>query len=206
MCRFLVFLLIFSLYLVAEASPVPGLVMGTPTYTGRGCPPGSVSIALSPDTTAVSVLFDRFYVNLGAGQARRGMVSCEITIPFQAPGRYRAALVMAEYRGFVMAELNSRIMMSSTVGFYGANTLPLPPTFPVAVSKTYEGPVSEDIYFSSATPPRYSGCGGGRVYLKSSIGISATTNAQNDQLLAQIDSEDLLAKPVVYRVAWERCR
>src|SRR4051812_3639288 len=53
-----------------DSDPVPGLSMQTPTYSGAGCPQGSVSAALSPDSRELSILFDNYIVRAGGASAR----------------------------------------------------------------------------------------------------------------------------------------
>ena len=49
----------------------PGISLGYPGYGGTGCPQGTASATLSPDGTALSVLFDQFVVEAGGTTGRR---------------------------------------------------------------------------------------------------------------------------------------
>jgi hypothetical protein len=74
--------------------------LGLAEVSGSGCPAGTAASVVSPDGNEVSILFDKFSIELAAGQ-RVSTVSCQIRIPVTniTPG-YQVAAATFDYRGF----------------------------------------------------------------------------------------------------------
>lgn len=77
-----------------------GAELGEPSYAGSGCQPHTVSAALSPDATSMSVLFDSYTIEAGSGFFSTSRKYCDITIPIFVPQGYRVGIIRADYRGF----------------------------------------------------------------------------------------------------------
>ena len=56
--------------------------LGQPGYGGTGCPSGSVSATLSPDSKSLSLLFDSYLVQAGGTAANRSTARAA-TSPFR---------------------------------------------------------------------------------------------------------------------------
>ena len=65
----------------------PEVQIGSPAYQGSGCPEGSVSATLSPDATALSLIFDRYTVEAGraASGVQQDRKQCSLQIPMTIP-------------------------------------------------------------------------------------------------------------------------
>lgn len=109
--------LLSSLTLLAS----PNYQLGEPVLIGNGCPKGSASVAVSPDGSAISILFDRFSVD-----AKRGMnpwdqmrKNCRFHIPVALPPGFALEAVQVDYRGFVNAQNGNRAFIITTGAFVG---------------------------------------------------------------------------------------
>jgi hypothetical protein len=76
--------------------------IGQPMLDGDGCPSGAVSAAISPDGTAISILFDNFMLEVARGtytmpQLRR---YCRFRIPLDLQPGYNLDVSKIDYRGF----------------------------------------------------------------------------------------------------------
>lgn len=79
-----------------------GLALGHPNMNGSGCPMGTASATLSPDSSTLSILFDSFQVEAGPGVGKTiGQKSCNIAVPIQVPNGYSFSIIAVDYRGFV---------------------------------------------------------------------------------------------------------
>jgi hypothetical protein len=89
--------------LVAEAQQVQ---LGDVQLSGNGCPSGSASVTLSPDSSVASILFSAFEITKDASNpgARTLEKSCRIVLPIQVPANYVLVAWKVDYRGFVHIE------------------------------------------------------------------------------------------------------
>jgi len=80
----------------AMLASLPALAQGA-----DGCPEGSYSIVVSPDGTAVSILFDQFSLQ-GGDPSVRGMQRkvCRISSPLTLPANLSIGVYKVDYRGF----------------------------------------------------------------------------------------------------------
>lgn len=70
-------------------------------YGGTGCPEGTVSATLSPDTKSLSLLFDQYQISVGDTTGKSlDHKSCNIAIPVHVPQGMRVSVLKIDYRGF----------------------------------------------------------------------------------------------------------
>lgn len=69
-------------------------------YRGTGCPQGHVSVVMTPDGSAFSILYDAFNLNVDHNVLQsRG--DCAITLHIQKPRKLGFQIEAADFRGFV---------------------------------------------------------------------------------------------------------
>ena len=176
-----------------------GAQLGMPTYSGTGCPSGTASAALSPDGTALSVLFDRYQAQAGkqAGLAL-DRKSCDLAIPLHVPTGYTVSVLTIDYRGYNDLPAGGRSTFNAEYFFAGAHG----PTF----SRSFYGPVSSDFDFQTpvtATGNVWSPCGSD-TNLRVNSALMVETNAAREQAMATVDSADVAAS-VVFALQWKSC-
>ena len=69
-------------------------------YAGTGCPQGSVTAQLAPDGSALTVLYDRFDLRVGA-DTTQGMQDCKIVLRLKKPLLAGFRIESADFRGFI---------------------------------------------------------------------------------------------------------
>ena len=69
-------------------------------YQGSGCPQGHVSVTLSPDGSAFSVLYDSFNLMVGDDTAQ-AQSTCSIVVHLKKPKKLGLRVEAADFRGFV---------------------------------------------------------------------------------------------------------
>ena len=76
--------------------------MSDPQMEGNGCPEGTASATLSPDGKAISILFDKFALDLGPGIYHPLKLNrhCKFTIPIEVEPGYVLEATAIDYRGF----------------------------------------------------------------------------------------------------------
>ncbi|MGZ5280493.1 MAG: DUF4360 domain-containing protein, partial [Pseudobdellovibrionaceae bacterium] len=98
---FLLFSLLTLAVSISAQAQLP-FKIGQPVIDGDGCPSGSVSAVISPDGTAISLLFDQFMLEVQPGsylmpQLRR---FCRFRIPLDLQAGYNLDVSKVDYRGF----------------------------------------------------------------------------------------------------------
>ena len=172
--------------------------LGIPAYGGNGCPQGTVSATLSPDTKQLSILFDQYTVQ-ASGATKIDRKSCNLAIPIRIPQGMSVSVVGVDYRGFNGLPRGATSVLSNQYFFAGSQG----PT----LSKTFTGPLNAEYLVSNklqATAVVWSPCGAEtNIRINSSMRVS--TNAMGEQALATVDSVDLSAG-LIYQLQWRSCR
>lgn len=172
--------------------------LGQPAYGGTGCPAGSASVTLSPDNTALSILFDSYVAEAGNGR-RVDRKSCNISVPVHVPQGYSVSVFQVDYRGFNSVPRGGQARFDAEYFWAGARG--------PRISRTFVGPYN-DVYTVSdgliASAMVWSPCGAS-VNLRVNTSMMAQTNARQEQTLATVDSADITSG-VIYHLQWRRCR
>lgn len=183
---------------VASAAHANGLTLGEPQYGGTGCPAGSASVALSPDQTAVSILFDQYVVEAG-GNKSFDRKNCNIAIPVKVPQGYSVSVFAIDYRGFTGLPSGGRAQL--TVDYFLAGN-----GRGVRSTKTFRGPMADDYLKSDTLGMQavvWSACGADTI-LRANTSMLVQSNRYREQALATVDSADVQAG-LIYHLQWRRC-
>lgn len=179
--------------------------LGAPVVRGSGCPDGSVSVTLSPDESAVSLIFDKYRVEAGGG-GRGGlndMKKCDFLVPMDVPAGWSLTVNRVDYRGFNSlpeggtSEFRSVFGISAGRGQRTSTELRQP----------FVGPLDSDFLLSqTASDTIYSACGESiQLTLRTQLRIQ--TNAAREQAMATVDSADLNSeRQTVYYLTWKQCQ
>lgn len=194
---------VFSLLLLAgslAAQAQSGIRLGQPAYGGTGCPGGSASVTLSPDETALSILFDSYLAEAGASSGKTvDRKSCNISVPVQVPSGYSVAIFQVDYRGFNLVPNYGAYTRLDTEYFWAGARGP-------RFSRIFSGPTTNNYTQSDGLVAQtmvWTPCGAS-VNLRVNSSVMAKTNARNDQTMITVDSADLTSG-LVYHLQWRRC-
>jgi len=195
-------LVLAMLATAAFASPafaqVPQITLGQPSYGGTGCPAGSVGVALAPDGSSLSLLFDQYIVEAGGTTGRSfDRKSCNISIPVTVPQGLSVSIINVDYRGFNQLPAGASSNFSVEYFFAGGRG----PVF----NRSFQGPLSSDYLIQNqliGTAVVWSACGQD-VLLRTNASMRVQTT-QNQAALATVDSEDVSAA-IVYSLQWRQC-
>jgi hypothetical protein len=216
MPRFTKFILLNVLALIsysnqgtAQTAQVPefGDIRGV-YLSGEGCPETSAEVTVSPDLKDLSVLFDNYYLETGAGTADPGKVvlekSCRIDVDLNIPAGWRYAFASVDYRGYVMLDKHAQGFQK--IG-YVTDSNPMRRVDDVR----FKGPYNSNYLFRASVDQNkiaWSDCGVGptRFAIISSLGIKYHQRPNGELPLAQIalDSADLSVKQNI-QLLWQKC-
>jgi hypothetical protein len=199
------FIFLFAIVLLLSSNELwaRGLKLGQPNYQGSGCPGGSVSLIVSPDESAVSVLFSSFVVEAGGETNKRlDDKTCNIAVPIEVPAGYSLSVATVDYRGYVFSPRQSIFNnMSVNYNWFGHPGRHYENKFP--------GPINENFTISQQIVShmrQWSKCG-----QKGNLAITANlktrTNPQNDSTILALDSLDGTgsASGLRFHVQWQPC-
>ncbi len=195
-------ILMMAFTTLASTSPAAmadDIWVGQPAYGGTGCPSGSASVTLSPDSKSLSILFDSFTTEAGGMTGRTvDRKGCNIAIPVHVPQGYSLSVFQIDYRGFNALPPGARSQFNVEYFFAGATG----PRY----SRTFMGPQNQDYLINNrltAETVIWSPCGKD-VNLRTNTSMMTSTNAYREQALSSVDSMDLNAG-IIYQLQWRRC-
>lgn len=198
---------------VGQTVSVDSLTLKSYNYFGNGCPKNTLSITLSPDNTVLSVIFDKFILQLPKGpkQIPIGTAYCELHLLFQPPADMQVAITALDYRGYNNIPARSAVYFLSDYFFSLANHRIFGGK--VIRTKLFHGPLDSEYTLSAVSQNRtlVSPCGK-KFFLHINQSLIAQTNFRQQQLLSTVDSLDAVVeptsqtiKPAHYYLSWQRC-
>jgi hypothetical protein len=186
--------------LLAASAYAQNLTIGQVGYGGPGCPNGSASVILSPDATAVSILFDQYSVESGGSSGKRlDRKSCNLTIPVNVPQGYSVAIFKVDYRGYNAVPPGGSARFSAEY-FWAGQRGP-------RIDRVFRGPINDSFTLTDqlmATTLVWTPCGDS-VSLRVNTAMQNQSNSRNEQALSQVDSADI-SSGLVYHLQWRRCQ
>ncbi|MEZ0392246.1 MAG: DUF4360 domain-containing protein [Pseudobdellovibrionaceae bacterium] len=96
-------ILVASLFAQGAWAVPTEVTIGNPKLEGEGCPQGTARAVLSPDGSAISILFDEFILDATKRRVyppEKLKKDCDFKIPVQLPPGYRLLASRIDYRGF----------------------------------------------------------------------------------------------------------
>lgn len=193
--------LVLSITAMIIASPAKAdrIELGEPAYGGTGCPAGSASVSLSPDNSAISILFDQYVVEAGGSKAF-DRKNCNIAVPVHVPQGYSVSVFAIDYRGFVQLPYGARATLNVNYFLAGQGR-------GVNSRKDFSGARSENYLTSDRLGMEsvvWSACGADTI-LRANTSMVVNSNYRREQSMATVDSADIQAG-LIYHVQWRRCQ
>jgi hypothetical protein len=192
-----VFVLIATvLSLQAQAQSIR---LGQPSYGGTGCPAGSASVTVSPDQSAITILFDQFIAEAGQATGRRfDRKSCNLTIPVHVPNGYSVSIFKVDYRGFNLIPRGGMNRFDAEYFWAGSRGPRL--------TRVFYGPINDSFTLTDELIARtevWTPCGQS-VNLRVNASMSANSNTMLDQTVGMVDSADI-DSGLIYHIRYRRC-
>lgn len=175
------------------------------TFAGNGCPAGSARAVLAPDASAITIMYDQFQAEVGAGR-QMDRKKCDLILKFKKPKLYSFAIESADFRGFVHLERGARatqeVKLESGHGDLAKVNLNLG-------LQSWLGPVSENYILTAVKPHeglKYLSClqptKDGKLRVKSTVTVENGRNGAEGMIA--VDSVDgrLVQR---YKLRWMNC-
>lgn len=192
--------LCLSLLSAINANAQDQIRLGNPGYGGTGCPAGSASATLSPDQTALSIIFDQFVVEAGGITGKTiDRKNCSVAIPVHVPQGFSISIFKVDYRGFNAVPAGGMSVFNAEYFFAGMQG--------PRSQRVFSGPqndqylISDDLITSALV---WSPCGAD-VNLRVNASMMARTNSRREQIMSTVDSADL-SSGMIYHIQWRRCQ
>ncbi|KAB5517349.1 hypothetical protein GE09DRAFT_979172 [Coniochaeta sp. 2T2.1] len=75
------------------------------SFSGNGCPQGTVSTSISPDKTVITFGFDKFQTYIGPGfDPTQKTKNCQLHLNLKYPGGFQFSVVDSTYHGYAQLE------------------------------------------------------------------------------------------------------
>jgi hypothetical protein len=85
-----------------DASAPGQVTIEQTSYSGNGCPQGTVSTLLSPDKSVVTFGFDSFQATIGPGSSQVDhQKNCQLHLGLRYPQGFQLSVMTATYHGYV---------------------------------------------------------------------------------------------------------
>ncbi|KAF1941370.1 hypothetical protein EJ02DRAFT_512436 [Clathrospora elynae] len=206
----------FLLPVLAAANPLPQSATGDApsadqitivdtSYSGNGCPQGSVSTSTSLDKTVVTYGFDAFQTYIGPGTvpADRSK-NCQLHLNLKYPGGFQYAVVDATYHGW--ARLDAGVTGSFITTYYFSQDAGKTQTTRMAAEgggSLLTGQVYTKQDSVETTATIWSPCGqNGILNINNRISL---TNKKADQAGEMSNDDATVAFTQQLHVAWRKC-
>lgn len=177
--------------LVVKNEDIPEVLIKKASHSGKGCPSGAGELTYTPDKKTLSVLFEDFLAEAGAGTesdsgsvVTKKRVACSVAITLDVPDGYQAFLIGADFRGAVVLPMGANAEFNREYFFASAKSPILTATWSDETDVDID--ISDDLYVDSYG---YTPCGED-VILRNNISLYVSAPADADTALIQLDSVD----------------
>ncbi|MDI1446097.1 DUF4360 domain-containing protein [Polyangium sp. 6x1] len=170
-------------------------------YSGPGCPEGSVAYLASQDAQAFTILFSKFYAEVGPGVDRDdAQKRCNLKLLFDFPQGWSFAIEGGDVRGYAFLEAGLSGILRSTYSFPGL------PREERAFEMVFQGEMDDNYEKHDAVAPdRAVPCTGRKNLQIKTDALLDDRGARGKSGLLTVDSVDGVVRQT-YRLRWTRCR
>ncbi len=185
----------------------PPAQIGQLSYAGSGCPEGSLGAVLSPDQTALAILFDRFVAEAGGttgqGAAR---LDCTFVLPITLPDGYALSVVAMDFRGFTSLPNGAKAALSSTHRF--RHKMKGSP-WNGKRGDVMTGPFEDSFFFTQNLPTKWDSACGGVVEFNVNVALELAGEKKQpitESSLVSLDTIDTVTAPITYGIQLRKCK
>lgn len=188
----------------------PNLKIGQITSAGPGCPQGTYAHSVSPDGSALSILFDRFQVEVeNSKRQRRQRTSCRLMIPLNVESGYQVSVAKIDMRGYLylpnlgQARISNKYYFSKGENIRNRRRI-------VRRKLKFQGPVDEDFVVSAEMQrPSWSPCSKS-ITLNVESRLSVRLHKQSPEggigVVDSLDGDIGGGGATNYFLTWRKCR
>jgi hypothetical protein len=181
-------------------TPPKGITVTGVTFSGTGCPAGSVGTFLSADGSTYTLIFDSFTAAVNAGAAAVNTVGCSVKLALKYPNGYSMSVSQQTYRGSVQLDSKVTAAQSATYNF----GLPIPLA---SASSQFTGPVDQDFTRTenvTLAALALSPCNGaGTLTINTSLSVSNRANSAGQGIFTESSQDGKLTSQL--GLQWYKC-
>ncbi|WP_316784629.1 DUF4360 domain-containing protein [Streptomyces sasae] len=189
----------------ASAAPPPPpdrIVIDSVAANGTGCPPGTASVAVSPDSTAFTVTYSNYLAQVGPGSPpSASRKNCQLNLRVHVPGGLTYAIVSADYSGFASLAPGASGTQRASYHFQGNAT--------VTRTHHFTGGFTNDWQTTDTVPAAalvFAPCGQERnLDINTELQVDPGTSSPSATSFMEMDSTNGTIK-TVYHVALKQCQ
>jgi hypothetical protein len=186
----------------AGITPPQGFNITSLGLLGSGCPAGTATYVLSPDNTAVTVLFSNYIASTGpTTPITENRKNCQLALGVHIPQGFSFSINSVDYRGYY--QLDNKVTAAQAATYYFAGSVKQS-----TARSNLKGPITGKDYlfhdeFDLATLVE-SPCGANTVWnINSQIQVN---NGQNPSGSGSINTDSVDAKFIqIYSFQWIKC-
>ncbi|KAG9230128.1 hypothetical protein BJ875DRAFT_385821 [Amylocarpus encephaloides] len=187
-----------------SAPPADQITITSASYSGNGCPQGTVSTSIAPDKTLITFGFDAYQVYIGptASQSEKSK-ACQLHLQLKYPGGFQYSITDAVYHGY--ARLDAGVTGSFLSTYYFSQSAAQTCTTRSSISGA--GWKLGDVYTKhdqvETTATIWSPCGDtGLLNINNRISLTASNSKASGELT---NDDATVAFTQQAHVSWRQC-
>lgn len=194
----LILTLLLTLTVAIQSFADSRIKLGEPEINGIGCSKDTVGVTISPDQSALTLLFDGFIAEAGP-EKHTDKKHCRINIPLELEKDETIAIFQLDYRGynFLPKDAVSKLTVDS---WFGGKEGP-------GTRQRFMGEKDGEYLVTDTvieSKKNWAPCGK-PIKLHVVAGIDVRTNQQKEQAMISIDTLDV-TRGITYRLQRRKCR
>jgi hypothetical protein len=181
-----------------KADTVAGAGVDSISYSGPGCPDGSVTVAMLPDGSLFSLSFSKFFAQAGPGvPSDAARTQCKLHVKMRVPKGFDYSITGVDYTGYASLDPGVRAGRASTYHFSGEAPDPV-------VTTKLVGPMADGFFLTDGAAGELDApCAKGKnLHITTEAMVDNAANPSGSGLLA-FDGVD--GEIETYRLQWHRC-
>jgi len=190
----------------ADAPDPKDIQIVSATFSGNGCPQGTVSTNISPDKTVITFGFDSFQTYIGPGiSPTEKSKNCQLHLSLKYPGGFQFSVLDSTYHGYAQLEKGVTGNFYST--YYFSQDASATTTTQTSISG---GGIWEagQVYTKADQIPTasyiYSPCGAnGILNINNRIALTSTNSSASGLIT---DDDATVAFTQQINIAWRSCK
>ncbi|ELQ36337.1 hypothetical protein MCOR27_005294 [Pyricularia oryzae] len=176
------------------------------SFSGNGCPQGTVVTSISPDKTVVTFGFDRFQTYIGPGfNPTERTKNCQLHLNLKYPGGFQFSVVESTYHGY--AQLDEGVTGTFYSTYYFSQDAPSTTTTQTSITGGgiwAQGQVYTKTDQVPTTSVVYSPCGAnGILNINNRISLTSTKSSAIGIIS---DDDATVAFTQQLNLQWQTCR
>jgi len=186
----------------ADAPPAVPIVVDMVTVNGTGCPANTAAVGVTPDNTAIWVVYSSYVAAIGVGSGPVDFrKNCLLNVRVHAPPGFTYAIAGVDYSGGASLAAGASAVLRTTLFFQGQPA-------PAFVAHSLSGPFDDLWWFSDTVDSAalvFAPCDS-QPHLNLATEIRVTLGTSDPATTSSFMAMDgIETAPHMYHLVWKRC-